>query len=143
MVQFIVQDTNFFPNTRNFLIPRRYLSDGVAATCMCLNNNQDAFVGTDSGQVFRCNLGGQKVWPTYYALEDTGNRTDIILRYNIKYGNRRIIFFFILFLFFFYRLLRKLYVTINIWFSPRTYASCILLSYRLLRPPTTKIKWTV
>jgi len=51
----------------------RYLSDGVAATCLCLNNNQDAFIGTNCGLVFRCNLGGHKVWPSYFTYENTGD----------------------------------------------------------------------
>lgn len=51
----------------------RYLSDGVMATCLCLNNNQDAFIGTNCGLVFRCNLGGHRVWPSYFTYENTGN----------------------------------------------------------------------
>ncbi|XP_015378134.1 PREDICTED: uncharacterized protein LOC107172359, partial [Diuraphis noxia] len=49
----------------------RYLSDGVMATCICLNNIQDAFIGTNCGLVFRCNLGGHKVWPSYFTQENT------------------------------------------------------------------------
>lgn len=54
--------------------PFRYLSEGVMATCMCLNNSQDAFIGTNSGLVFRCNLGGNRVQPSYYTSceEETG-----------------------------------------------------------------------
>lgn len=74
--------------TFTFFILFRYLSDGETATCMCLNNNQDAFVGTDSGRVFRCNLGGHKVWPTYYCHEDTGNRAVLIKYILWKISNR-------------------------------------------------------
>ncbi|XP_060854032.1 cytoplasmic dynein 2 intermediate chain 1-like isoform X2 [Rhopalosiphum padi] len=49
----------------------RYLSDGVTATCLCLNNKQDAFIGTNSGLVFRYNIGGHKVWPSYFTNENT------------------------------------------------------------------------
>lgn len=55
----------------------RYMSDGVTATCMCLNTNQEAFVATNSGLVFRYNLGQQKVWPAYYTYENTGNLKNI------------------------------------------------------------------
>ncbi|XP_003246105.1 WD repeat-containing protein 60 [Acyrthosiphon pisum] len=55
----------------------RYLSDGVTATCLCLNNNQDAFIGTNCGLVFRCNLGGHKVWPSYFTYENTGEHFSV------------------------------------------------------------------
>lgn len=51
----------------------RYLSDGVTATCLCLNNKQDALIGTNCGRVFRYNIGGHKVWPSYFTYENTGN----------------------------------------------------------------------
>lgn len=58
----------------------RYLSDGVSPTCMRLNDDQDALVGTSSGLVFRYNLGENRVRPTYYACRDTSNVTaDIVM----------------------------------------------------------------
>ncbi|XP_025193848.1 WD repeat-containing protein 60-like [Melanaphis sacchari] len=55
----------------------RYLFNGVTATCLCLNNKQDAFIGTNCGLVFRYNLGGHKVWPPYFTYENTAEHFSV------------------------------------------------------------------
>ncbi|XP_050433201.1 uncharacterized protein LOC126841031 [Adelges cooleyi] len=57
-------------------IPKQ-LSDGATATSMCLSNRQDSFMGTNSGLVFRSNLGGHKIWPSYYTCGYTGEHHEI------------------------------------------------------------------
>ncbi|XP_050525698.1 cytoplasmic dynein 2 intermediate chain 1 isoform X2 [Daktulosphaira vitifoliae] len=57
-------------------IPKAILSCETA-TSMYLSDSQDVIIGTNSGIIFRCNLGGHKVWPSFYTQGNTEKCTEI------------------------------------------------------------------